>query len=104
MTSWDDEITLIGTSGPAYDEEGYPVPSEPSETSILTNRLPINSSEHYESNKQGYIISEAFEIHTIEYNGEQSLRFEGVEYIVRRSYRKVELTELYCERRGETHG
>lgn len=102
--SWDDEITLIGTSTPTYDEEGYPVPGGPSETSILANRLPVTSSEHYDSDKQGYTISEAFEVHTIEYNGEQSLRFDGVEYIVRRSYRRIELTELYCERRDVTHG
>ena len=104
MTSWNDEIILLGRNEPVYDDEGFPVESTSSDTTVLANRLPVNSSEFYQSNKEGYTISEAFSVHTIEYKGEQSLSFEGDEYRIRRTYRKDELTELYCERSDVTHG
>lgn len=102
--SWDDEITLLGEETQTYDNDGFPVGMEPKETIVFTNRLPVNSSEFYQSNNQGFVISEAFEVHTIEYNGQQSLLFEGEEYLIRRTYRKDELTELYCERSDVNHG
>lgn len=102
--SWDEEIALLSAVVPGKDEDGFPIEGVPIQTLILANRLPVTSSEYYQSNNQGYLISEAFEIHTMEYNGEQSLLFDGVEYRIRRTYRKVELTELYCERSDVTHG
>lgn len=101
--TWDDEIILISVSN-GVDEDGFPTDGVPIETSVMANRLPVNSSEFYQSNKEGYTISEAFEIHTIEYNGEQSLMFEDDSYRIRRTYRKDEYTELFCERRDIDHG
>lgn len=98
--TWNDEIILVSTSNDV-DDEGFPIVGQPTETTVLTNRMPVNSSEFYQSNKEGYTISEAFEIHTIEYNGEQTLLFEGNEYRIRRTYRKEVFTELYCERKDE---
>ena len=95
--TWDDEIILVSTSKDV-DEDGFPIDEKPVETTVMVNRLPVNSSEFYQSNKEGYTISEAFEVHTIEYNGEQSLIFEDEKYRIRRTYRKDEYTELYCER------
>lgn len=101
--TWDDEIILISVSS-GVDEDGFPTDGVPIKTSVMANRLPVNSSEFYQSSKEGYIISEAFEIHTIEYKGEQSLTFEGDSYQIRRTFRKDDYTELYCERSDVNHG
>lgn len=100
---WDYDIDLISIVN-GVDEEGFPVVEDSLPTSVMANRLSVNSSEFYQSNNQGFIISEVFEIHSMEYNGEENLMFEGKKYRIRRTFRKDEYIELYCEKRDVDHG
>ena len=99
MKTWDTEIKLIPHE-PKTDEEGFPIVGSLDPVAILANRLPVYSSEFYQANREGISIEEAFEIHTMEYNGERKVEYEGREYNVRRRFHNGEFTELYCESLG----
>lgn len=99
--SWDSEIQLISVTK-TLNENGFE--EETSEgISVFANRLPVHSSEFYQSSKEGYIIAQVFEIHSIEYDGQTVLEYEGERYNVKRSYDTGEYIELSCERRDDTH-
>jgi len=100
MRNWDHEIQLIHVIK-GEDDEGFPVNTS-KETVVLANKLPVPSSEFYQSSREGYIISQLFEINSIEYSGETSLNCDGDFYRIRRSYDKGEYIELSCERRDDS--
>lgn len=100
---WDYDISLMSTVD-TVDEDGFPTGETSIPISVMANRLSVNSSEFYQSNNQGFVIAEVFEIHSIEYNGEETLLFDGDNYRIRRTFPKGEYIELYCEKRDVDHG
>lgn len=98
LRTWDYEIQLVSVIK-GTDADGFPT-EQTTEIDVLANRMPVNASEYYQSNKEGYTVEEAFEVNSIEYSGEQSLKFNGDTYRIRRTYRCNDLVELYCERKG----
>lgn len=102
MKNWDNEIQLINVIN-GKDTDGFPVETT-TEITVLSNRLPVHSAEFYNSSKEGYIISQIFEIHSFEYSGETQLNYEGSLYRIRRVYDKGEYIELSCERVDDSFG
>ena len=99
--SWDYEIKLISVTK-TLNENGFEEETS-EEISVFANRLPVHSSEFYQSSKEGYIIAQVFEIHSIEYDGQTSLKYEGDVYNIKRPYDTGEYIELSCERRDDTY-
>jgi SPP1 family predicted phage head-tail adaptor len=100
MRTWDNEIQLISVVK-TTDADGYPV-EEMTETTVLANKLPVRSSEYYAASQAGYLIEKTFEINSIEYDGQEDLRFENEVYRIVRTYEKDDFIELYCEKRKES--
>lgn len=98
--TWDYEITLIKTIK-TKDEDGFDV-DKTVKRDVLANRLPVFSSEFYQSKKEGFTTDEVFEINEIEYEDEDKVLFEGKTFRVNRRFNDGDYVELYCSDLGET--
>lgn len=102
MRSWDVEIELLSyTDG--FDDAGFPVENQELASKLLANELPVNSSNFYGGAQAGFNIAAVFEIHAIEYEGQDDLRFDGEKYRVRRTRKADGYIELHCERFDTDH-
>jgi SPP1 family predicted phage head-tail adaptor len=102
MRTWDHEIQLLKVVK-TTDADGFPK-EETTETTVLANKLPVRSAEFYQASQAGYSIQQTFEINSIEYEGQEDLRFENNVYKIRRTYEKDDFIELSCERRDADYG
>lgn len=103
MSRWSDVINLVSIDK-NNDEDGFPVQVEVIGEDIFANKLPVKSSEFYQASQAGYLITLTIEIRSIDYQGEESLIFEGNPYRIVRTYDKGEFIELSCEKRDVAHG
>lgn len=100
--SWDEEIELLRFAG-GVDADGFPVENQEEATVLLANELPVNSSNFYGGAQAGFNISKVFEIHAIEYEGQEDLRHAGDTYRVKRTRKAEGFIELHCERFDTDH-
>src|SRR5699024_6873460 len=102
MRTFDDEVQLIGLVE-KVDDEGFEVIEEIPKPPILANRLSIRSNEYWQAKQSGVRLSYTFEIHAIEYEGEEKLIYDDEEYRLERTYEKDDYVELICIRRDDDH-
>lgn len=62
------------------------------------NRLSIRQNEYYDAMNTGLKPELMFEIRTLEYNGQPTLKHNNIDYKVMRTYDKGEFTELIVSR------
>lgn len=62
------------------------------------NRLSIRQNEYYDAMNTGLKPELMFEIRTLEYNGQPTLKHNNIDYEVMRTYDKGEFTELIVSR------
>jgi SPP1 family predicted phage head-tail adaptor len=93
--TYDHEIALIQQT---YTENGMGDPiSVDTETVVLCGLKSIGRNEFYQAAATGLKPELIFLVHGYEYNGEQKVRFDGVEYNIIRSYApNFEELELTC--------
>jgi SPP1 family predicted phage head-tail adaptor len=95
--TYDHELVLIKQDF-AFDEIGNQIPIETRKT-VLCNVKSVGRNEFYNAATAGLRPSIVFVIHGYEYDGEQSVEFEGVRYKVIRTYSTdFEEMELTCEK------
>lgn len=96
--TYDHELILIGSRPAGMDSIGNPV-TEKVETAVLCGLRSVGRNEFYGAAAAGLRPEITFVVHGYEYNGEQSVRWEGRTYKVLRTYAVgMEETELTCER------
>ena len=95
--TWNDEVTLLKI-GVTVTESGFESYGIVAEETILANRLPVGMKEFYESNKSGFAISQVFEIHAVEYEKQEYLRYDEDVYKIRRRYDSIDYIEVYCDK------
>ncbi len=67
--------------------------------SVFANEKSVTQSEFYNAAIAGFKPEILFEVRTIEYQGEPTLRFREVDYRVIRTYsRNREISEIVCEK------
>lgn len=97
--TYDHELILITPSQIIEDEIGNQIPNDPIETPILCGLKSIGRSEFYNAAVAGLRPELVFVVHAYEYEGQKSIKFEGIEYRVIRTYSvSFEEMELTCER------
>ncbi|MDN4609125.1 phage head closure protein [Sporosarcina highlanderae] len=101
--TFDYQIQLIGLVE-GLDDDGFPVNEIRPKTPIFANRLSVRSNEYWQAKQSGVDLSCVFEVHSFEYEGEERMLYENIEYEIARTYNKGELTELICHRKGDDHG
>ncbi|NTW04537.1 MAG: phage head closure protein [Peptococcaceae bacterium] len=96
--TYDYELTLIAKTSGSVDSEGIPTPSE-SKTVVYCGLKSIGRSEFYAAAASGLSPELTFIIHGYEYSGQTEVEFEGVRYIVIRTYAAdFEEVELTCKK------
>lgn len=97
--TYDHELILITPSQIVEDDIGNQIPSDPIETTILCGLKSVGRSEFYNAAVAGLRPELVFVVHAYEYDGQRSIKFEGIEYRVIRTYSvSFEEMELTCER------
>lgn len=102
MRTFDHEVQLVGLYE-GLDDDGFEVIEERPKSPILANRLSVRSSEYWQAKQSGIRLAYTFEIHAIEYEGEEKLIYEDEEYHIERTYEKGDYVELICIRRADEH-
>src|SRR5690625_6114359 len=74
--TWDYEIQLAELVK-GVNENGYPYERLEYKDKLLANKLSVSSTEHWAAKQSAIHLEHVFEIHEIEYNGEQALRFNN---------------------------
>lgn len=103
--TWDDTVTLIGTSGFAEDELGQQIPVT-EETTVYCSKLPVSRQEFYLAGQSDIQVSEILVVHPYEYNGEKTVVFNGKKLRIIKTYPlSLDELELTCtERLGDKNG
>ena len=99
---WRDVVKLI-TLTITKDAIGQEVITE-TYTEAFAEKNGIQRTEFFTAGQTGIKPALMFKIREIDYNGEESLEFEGVTYKIYRTYPKGEMIELYCEFRSGVNG
>lgn len=87
------------------NENGFHVETEgePREN-IFANKKDVHSAEFYQASAQGIRLETMFELHSVDYDGEELLTYENTSYQIIRTYDRGEFIELICQSRGVDHG
>lgn len=102
MMNWSDVIELVSVAS-GVDDDGFPVDDVESKRKVFANRKSVKSSEYYAAMQSGIELSYIFEIRSVDYEGEEKLKYSGEDYEVERSYEQGEFIELTCKRAGDDH-
>ena len=96
---FDTQITLCLLS---YNiENGQTTEKIEHETTVWAARKSVNRAEYYQAAQAGRRTDAIFRVHSMEYGGEQCVRYGGNTYDVVRTYgAETEETELTCQRRS----
>lgn len=89
MAKWCDEITLITETEPQekLNENGFKNPStEESSRTVFCNKRSVSQGEYYKSQQVGIQVEAKVELHTVDYEGEMLVVFEGKRYSVLKTY------------------
>lgn len=102
MMNWSDVVQLVSIES-GVDDDGFPVDDIEKKRQAFANRKSVKSSEYYAAKQSGINLSYIFELRSVDYEGEEKLKYNGDSYEVERSYEKGEFTELTCKREGDSH-
>ncbi|EJP4628187.1 phage head closure protein [Listeria monocytogenes] len=95
--NWNNEVTLVSEKL-IMDDIGNQIP-QTFENIILCEKKNVTRQEFYEASSSEFKPSLVLNIHAYEYKGESKLIFEGVKYVIIRTYNvDLERLELTCER------
>ena len=101
---WSDVIDLIkvteGTDASGFDTKT----AETRRTDIFANKKDVHSTEYHQAAARNVILDAAFEIHSIDYEDERHLAYDGNLFFIERTYDRGEFIELVCQSRGEDNG
>lgn len=93
MMRWSDVIGLGTIVETVEDNE---VVETISYREVFANKLSVRSKEFYEARTIDLKPELMFEVRSSEYNGEEMLKFDSIEYSIIRTYDIGEITELIC--------
>ena len=98
---WNDQITLIALTDPSprTNEHGFPVTQKEAATPVFADKKSVGYSEFYKAEMAGHAAELKFDVHSLEYDGQQIAEYpisSGKRYRVLRTYihGEGELVEL----------
>ena len=85
------------------DDNGDPKETETGRNTVFADKKSVRQSEFYAAAAHQVNLAQMFLVHTIDYNGERKLEYNGKPYNIVRIYdRKDETTELICNDKRNT--
>lgn len=91
--TWDDLIELGNKTTTTVDYEEVQTISY---REVYANKKSVRQSEFYQAASVGLKPELMFEVHSFDYNNDETLVYNDTEYTIIRVYNKGELTELVC--------
>lgn len=98
---WRDQITLIALAETSErtNEHGFPITKPETETTVFADKKSVGYSEFYKAEMAGHAAELKFDVHSLEYDGQQIAEYptsSGKRYRVLRTYihGEGELVEL----------
>ena len=88
MAKWCDEVTLIAETEPqaTHNENGFENPRVERERKVFCNKRSVSQGEYYKAQQAGKQVEAKVEVHTVDYEGETLVEFEGKRYSVLKTY------------------
>lgn len=90
MAEWVDEITLIKETVPEgkqrVDSDGFPETPEESCRTVFCNKKSVGYSEYFKSQQTGKVVEGKYDIHRVDYGGEDTVEVDGKRYFVLKTY------------------
>lgn len=94
--TWDEEVWLISHEGYSKDSIGQSIPIE-KEEKVCCYKKPISRGEFYQAGQNDIEIAEILVVHPYEYNYQKTLKFNGQQLSVIKTYQTdMEEIELTC--------
>lgn len=100
MAGMKNELTLIRL---------VPIPNDPYqrttkvERTVFADRLPLHGGEFHAAGARGFELQHIMRVRASEYERESTVRLDGEEYTVYRTYpRSEDWVELYLSQKGST--
>lgn len=103
MANWGDILHFI-SSQKTVDDDGFEIDEPGAKRKVFANKKSIRSQEFHMAKQEGVTLSYMFEVRTLEYDGQDTLMYNGKEYNIYRTYEKGEFIELICQRESVNHG
>ena len=100
---WSDVISLISLEE-GINDNGFPEIVEGDPRDVFANRLEIYTNEHYQAKQSGITIQYKFEVRSVEYQGEERVKYNDEKYDVERVFENSEFVELTLKRKSDDHG
>jgi len=91
---FDTVITLIAPAGYTQDDIGQQIPESPVSRIVYANEFTVSKAEYYEAGAQGLHPEAQYQLRACEYEGEQLVSVDGVEYNVIRTEKRGEWVRL----------
>ncbi len=93
------DVIKLCSSAYSKDTNGVYQRTDTEGADIMAEIKSAGAQEWFEGGRNGLNPEYTFTINRIEYNGEETVIFNGVYYKVYRTYIKGDLIELHCEKR-----
>ncbi|ONK21226.1 hypothetical protein BLX87_23145 [Bacillus sp. VT-16-64] len=104
MANWGEVLYFVALEK-GVDDDGFenstPTPGDPRK--VYANKKSVRSEEFHAAKQKGVTLSYMFEVRTLEYEGEEQLKYNGKDYTVYRTYDKGEIIEIICHRKSDDH-
>lgn len=110
MARWDRQITLIAETEPdeKTNQNGFGNPAIENKRTVWCNKRSVSQGEYYKAQQNGIKAEMKIEIHTVDYEGEALVEFEGKRYSVLKDFEppdsdviEITLTDLPTVRATE---
>lgn len=90
MAEWTDEITLIGVKEAAGEQRvnknGFPELPEESSRTVFCNKKKVGYSEYFKSQQTGKVVEGKYEVHKVDYEGEDTAEIDGKRFFILKTY------------------
>lgn len=99
---FDEVIYLIMEKDSQQNDEGFSGKRDISRRDVFATEKSIRGNEFYIAAQSGYTLETMFEVHSLDYEGENVIEFESKRYKVVRTFERKqdEITELICRAYG----
>ena len=109
MAEWTDEITLIKEveGEKRVNNNGFPELLEESNRIVFCNKKSVGYSEYFKSQQTGKVVEGKYEVHKVDYEGEDTAEIDGKRFFILKTYDldddtiELTLTDLRHKEKGE---
>lgn len=110
MAEWTDEIVLIRqqAADERVNKNGFENEQKECKRTVFCNKKSVGYSEYFKSQQTGKVVESKYEVHKVDYEGEDVAELDGKRFFVLKTYDvdddTVELTLTDLRHKDESKG